>query len=190
MPLKHAFGVLLFMALSNLSWAHDLMASYVVAQLKPDTIELQIKIAADSIWPLVQELNPEAIFVSENFETQGKPLLRAFGKTMHEVIVDGKTTSPLRNDVILAEDSFLFTFTYARPSQGILRLRETYLQKMSVEYSSYVSFCDQTGAILAMKNLNSSNIIFESPLPANKPENVNAGKSTATNPSHLLIHSP
>ena len=169
MQLKPTFFVFVLMALGPLSQAHDLTASYTTARLQSDEVEVQIKVAGDSLWPLVQEIAPGSLFVRENFETEGKPLLLSFAKTMHEVAVDGKIISPLRIDVTISEDNFLFTFVYPRPPSGVLKLKEMYLQKMPPDYASYLRLCDQEGALLALAHLNGAKPIFESRLPAFKP---------------------
>jgi hypothetical protein len=169
MQLKPKLFVFLLMAFGPLCQAHDLTASYATARLQSGEVEIQIKVAGDSIWPLVQEIAPETVFVRENFETEGKPLLLSFAKTMHEVAVDGKTISPLRFDVTISEDNFLFTFVYPRPPSGVLKLKETYLQKMPPDYASYLRFCDQTGALLALAHLNGAKPTFEARLPTFKP---------------------
>lgn len=132
------------------SWAraHDLTASHTLVRLKPESVEIQIKIAADSAWPLVQELSPEAVFVREDFETVEKPLLLKFGQTLQEFTVDGKAAAPLRQDVRLAEDTFLFIFEYPRPPRGALALREHYLHKMPPEYGEHVRVFSGAGELL------------------------------------------
>jgi hypothetical protein len=168
MQLKPTFLVLVLMALGSCCQAHDLTASHATARLLSAEVEFQIKIAADSAWPLVQEIAPGAVFLRETFETEGKPLLLSFAKTMHEVTLDGKTLSPLRIDVTISEDNFLFTFIYPRPPRGALQFKETYLRKMPAEYSSYLRLCDETGAVLALANLNGSKSTFELPLLPSK----------------------
>jgi|GEM_PF-4204779 len=154
--------------------AHDLTASHLIARLKPEGLELQIKVAADSIWPLVQEISPGAVYTAEDFETVEKPLLLAFAKTMDEFTVDGKRVTPSRTDVLIVEDTFLFSFIYPILPQKSVQLKELYLKKMSPDYISHLRLFDRSGTLLTSKDLTASDPVFEftSPPPSAQPAQV------------------
>ena len=161
-------GLLLLLTCSS-SWAHDLMASYVIARLLPDHMELQIKIAAESAWPLVQEISPGAVFTMEEFESRWRPLLLSCAKTMDQVTIDGKIVPPVQMDVVVAEDTFLFAFAYSLPLRGAMQIKETYLKKMSPEYASHIRLFDQAGTLIESKDLTGSNLAFDIVLPLANP---------------------
>ena len=164
----------------NVATGHDLMASVCTVRVRPDKLELQIKIAADSIWPLVQEtIAPGAIFVLEDFEREGKPLLVAFARTMEELTVDGVALTPRETDVTVVEDNFVFTMVYRRPLGGVARLKENYLLRMPSGYLSRVRFLDQHDEVLSVKTLRGSDILFEMKLPLHPPK-VPAAPLTAS----------
>lgn len=129
---------------------------------------MQIRIAADSAWPLVQEISPGALFSSEDFDTVGRPLLLAFAKTMDQLTVDDKIVSPVKTDVKVVEDTFLFAFVYPVPVRGTVRLQETYLAKMSPDYASHIQLFDQAGRLVETKSLAASNRTFAIVLPIGK----------------------
>jgi hydrogenase/urease accessory protein HupE len=142
------------------------MSSYSIARLKPDGIELQIKIAADSAWPVVQDtVAPGAIFVREEFETVGRPQLLAFAKTLDRLAVDGAALTPRKINVAVVDDNFIFTLLYPRPMRGTLRLQETYLKHMSFGYVSHITFLDENEKQLASKILEVRDETFEMVLP-------------------------
>ena len=151
------------------SHAHDMMASHVIARVKPDALELQIKIAADVAWPLVQETSPGVIFVMEDFEKVGRPLLLSLAKKMDTLRIDGKTVEPSRIDVVVAEDTFLFAITYSLPPRGTLQLTENYLGKMSPEYLSRIRIFDQSGAQVGSKELSKDKPVLDLQIPLVKP---------------------
>lgn len=159
------------------SWGHDLTASHVLVRLKPGEIELRIKIATDIAWPLVQENVPGVVFLREDFETVGRPILLKFGQTLDELRVSERILSPIRTDVVLAEDVFLFISVYPRPPKGTLRINETYLGKPFPGYLSHVRLFDESGQLITTKTLSAADPIFEFVVPPAKP-----GKPSHTEP--------
>lgn len=157
----------LFALCGSLAHGHDPTASYATALLKPDGLELQVKIAADSAWPLVQDtVAPGAIFVREDFDTVGRLQLLAFAKIMEEMSAQGKTIAPLRLDVAVVDDNFIFTLDYPRPPQGTLQLKENYLRQMPSDYVSNITVLDQNEKPLASAVLNPTDNTLEMTIPA------------------------
>jgi hypothetical protein len=154
---------------------HDLTTSYATIRFKTDTLELEIKIAADSAWPAVQAIvAPGAVFVLEEFETVGKAQLVAFGRKMEELTVDGTVVAPRAIAVEVVEDNFVFTFVYPRPARATVQLTEKYLKLMAPDYASRVVVVDQNEKPLASKTLHVPNLSFSIALPA-PPANAPAG---------------
>lgn len=159
----------LFLALSCLGvQAHDLTASHLIARLKPEGLELQVKIAADSAWPLVQEISPGAVYTAEDFETVQRPLLLTFAKTLDAFTVDGKPVAPTETTVLTVEDTFLFSFVCPVPPQGTVQVKELYLKKMPPDYVSRLRLFDQSGTLVTSKNLTAADPVFEFKLPLGK----------------------
>lgn len=155
---------------------HDLTTSHVLVRFKAEEIELQIKIAADSAWPLVQELAPGAVFSAEEFETTGRPLLLKFTETLDALAIDGASLPALRRNISVVEDTFLFSTVYRRPAGGTLRIEEAYLKKMSPDYTSNVRVVDQRGQLIASKILSTADARFEISLPPVKTESPSSPK--------------
>lgn len=176
----------LFALLLWLPWvsaqAHDLTASHLIARLKPEGFELQVKIAADSAWPLVQEISPGAVYTPEEFETVWRPVLLAFAKTMDELTVDGKPVTPTQTTVLTVEDTFLFSFSYPVPASGTVRVKELYLKKMAPDYISYLRLFDRAGKPVANKNLTVDDPVFEFKLPVGKPAPTAPSAKAETSP--------
>ena len=113
------------------AWAHDLMASHAKVRIKPDGVEVEIKIAADSAWALVQDSGgPSVAFVLEDFEKVGRPLLMTFARQMEELVSDGQAVRPRKIDVTIVEDNFVFSFAYPRPTGKSVNLKQNYLSRM------------------------------------------------------------
>jgi hypothetical protein len=155
----------------------------VIARLRPERLELQLKIAADSAWPLVQEISPGAIFTMEDFESVGRPLLLAAAKTMEELTVDGKITPPVHLEVRVVEDTFLLAFTYAVPARGTVQLKENYLAKMSPEYASHLRLYDAAGTLWDSKSLTGVDRTFAFILPLFKPAGSGPPAPAANSPA-------
>ncbi len=150
-----------------------------MVRVKPAEIELRIKIATDIAWPLVQETAPQAVFLREDFETVGRPILLKFGKTLDEVAVAGQILPPIRTDVVLAEDVFLFISVYSRPPPGNLRIHETYLEKTFPGYASHFRLFDESGSLVASKTLSAADPVFEFVVPPEKPAIAPVSRSTS-----------
>ena len=164
--LRQSLFLLACVAGYNVAAGHDLMASICTVRVKPEKLELQIKVAADSIWPLVQEtIAPGTVFVLEDFEREGKPLLVSFARTMEELTADGVVLTPHETDAAVVEDNFVFTLVYRRPPAGVVRLKENYLLRMPPGYLSRVRFLDQHEEVLSVKTLRGSDTLFEMKLP-------------------------
>jgi hypothetical protein len=164
-------GVLFFLAIWTAQFAagHDLSTSYTFLRIKPETLELEIKFAADSAWAQVQKtIAPGTVFTLEEFETIGRPHLIAFARKMEELTIDGTVVPPREIAVVIVEDNFIFTLTYPRPPKGILRLTETYLAKMPPDYTSRVSLVDEADEPIVSKTLSHANLVFETVLPVRK----------------------
>lgn len=150
-----------------LAVGHDLTTSYATVRFQADTLELQIKIAADSAWSAVQAtVAPGAVFTLEEFETVGKSQLVAFGRQMEELTIDGIVVPPQEIAVQVVEDNFVFTFRYARPTRGAVQLTEKYLKLMAPDYASRIVVVDQNEKPVASKTLHLPNVTFAVPLPA------------------------
>lgn len=175
-----ASGLLVGFALSaGAAWGHDLTASHVIVRLTATELELQIKIAADSAWPLVQEKSPGALYVQEDYDTVARPLLLNLAKTLTDTSIDGKTVEPTKTDVVVAEDTFLFAYHYAVPAQGVFRLAETYLAKMPADYVSYVRLFDRNGKLTSSKTLTQKDLSCEIPLAVGQAVPVSPPTSPA-----------
>lgn len=168
--------LVLALFVSTSTRGHDLTTSHVLVRFKAEEIELQIKIAADSAWPLVQELAPGAVFSAEEFETTGRPLLLKFAETLDALAIDGASLPALRRNISVVEDTFLFSTVYRRPAGGTLRIEEAYLKKMSPDYTSNVRVVDQRGQLIASKILSTADARFEISLPPVKTESPSSPK--------------
>lgn len=155
--------VLFFSAIGS---AHDTTASYVTIRAPADRLELQIKIAAEMAWPAVQAtVAPGRIFVVEEFETVGRELLVKFARIAEELSLDGKVVAPTKVQAEVADDNFIFTFSFPRPASGALRLSEKYLQYMPSDYVSRIVVLDSAGKPLASKTVHPASSTFEFSVP-------------------------
>lgn len=163
-PLLRGFLLTLLLLLAPLARAHDLSASYATIRAKPDVIELQVKMAAEQAWNLVQStVAPGVVFVMEEFEKVAKPALLKFAATMEELTVDRNVVAPKSIDVVVAEDNFIFTFTYPRSARATLK--ENYLKRMPPDYVSRVVVEDSKKEPIASKTLRPTDPTFEFSAP-------------------------
>jgi hypothetical protein len=146
--------------------AHDLTASHATVRLKADTVEVEIKIAADSAWPLVQDtVAPGALFVLEDFPTTGRPVLVAFARQMQELSAGGRAIPPRTVDVAVVEDNFVFTLSYPRPARGAAILRETYLRSTPPDYRFLALLVDENDQPLTSRILHGADPAADIALP-------------------------
>jgi hypothetical protein len=168
LPLR-GFLLSVFIFGGKFTAAHDLSASYATIRFKPDAVELEVKIAGESAWALVQaSVAPGVIFVMEEFEKVGQPILLKFAQTMEELTVDGKVVAPRETKVIVAEDNFIFTFIYPRPAHAAT-LKENYLKRTPPDYVSRVVVVDAKNEIASSKTLRASDLTFGFSAPPDAP---------------------
>lgn len=171
LPTLLRLNLFLFLALLGVVSvaAHDLSASYATLRFKPDTLQLEVKVAAETAWSQVQaKIAPGEIFVMEDFEKVGKPLLLKFAKTMEELTVDHTVVEPRETNVAVVEDNFIFTFTYPRPARAAV-LKEKYISQMPSDYVSRVVVVDAKNEVAVSKTLHPTNVVFEFTTPAAAP---------------------
>jgi hypothetical protein len=123
-----------------------------------------VKIAAEQAWNLVQAtVAPGVVFVMEEFEKVGKPALLKFAATMEELTVERSVVAPKSIDVVVAEDNFIFTFTYPRAAHATLK--ENYLKRMPPDYMSRVVVENEKKEPVASKTLRPADLAFEFTAP-------------------------
>ena len=165
-PLLRGFFLPLCLFIVPLARAHDLGASYATIRFKPDAMELEVKIAGESAWNLAQNTVAQGVvFVLEDFERVGKPLLLKFAATMEELTVDHTVIPPRAINVIVADDNFIFTFTYPRPA-GRAALKEKYLKQTAPDYLSRIVVVDAKNEPVISKTLRPTDLTFEFTAPA------------------------
>lgn len=164
---------------ATLAYGHDLTASHAAVRVKSTELELEVRIASDMAWPLVQDtVAPGALFLREEFETVGKGQLLAFAKLIEQMTVEGKKIPPARIDVAVVDDNFVFTLVFPRPARGSVRLTENYLTRMPPEYLSFITVVDEHDKELATKTLSEADNVMDIALiPA--PAEPRAGKPSA-----------
>lgn len=162
---RHWLLLPLFFALGT-ALAHDLTTSHATIRLKPGVLELQVKIATDTAWAIVQETHAAgAAFVLEEFETVGRQHLLSFARTMEELTIDGRIVSPRSTNVEIVEDNFIFTFVFGPLAPGRALLTEKYLKEMPGDYTSRVTVADENEKQLAAKTLTASDTAFSFNFP-------------------------
>lgn len=114
--------------------AHDALASWTIARVTPEALNVEVNIAADSAWSAVQRtVSPGTEFIAEQFESVGRPRLIAFARTLQVVTVDGNRVEPSAVDATMDFDDFDLRLTYPLPPGAQrLEIREPYLTDQSL----------------------------------------------------------
>src|SRR5215213_3846996 len=98
------WGSLLIILFVVAAYGHDLQASWTIVRFRPDTVELKVRMAADTVRSLIQDKAPQATFEPENFE-KVRPLLKEFAKDLYEVTAGGQRLVALQSNVAVIEDN-------------------------------------------------------------------------------------
>ncbi|HEX8144108.1 MAG TPA: HupE/UreJ family protein [Pyrinomonadaceae bacterium] len=144
---------------------HDLQASWTSVRFRPDSMELKIRMAADTVRSLIQDEAPLATFEPENFE-KVRPLLREFAKKLYEVKADGQPLVALQSDVAVVEDNIEFRLIYPRTTRGPLFLKANYLDRVIPGYFAHVNVTDEAEQPLSSQILKAESPSMEVALPS------------------------
>jgi hydrogenase/urease accessory protein HupE len=168
--LSKAYGpwlslLLIFFFAATAAYSHDLQASRTVVRFRPDSIELKVRMASDTVRSLIQDEAPDATFEPENFE-RVRPLLGEFAKNLYEVEAGGQKLSALQSDVTVIEDYLEFRLVYGLPASGPLRLKALYLDRVIPGYFAHVSVLDEAEQPLSNQVLKAEAPAMEVLLPS------------------------
>lgn len=157
--------------------AHDVQASWTTVRFGPGACELTVRIHAESVRTLIQEMAPGATFEPENID-KAMPALKSFGKTLYEVSADGRTVAATGSDASVVFDELVFHLVYPRASEGALRLKATHLARFSPDFNAHVRVTDETGKSLANHLLRQNQPLVEIEPPPGTAQSVGGGRGS------------
>lgn len=174
--------------------AHDPLASWTVATLKPGRLELQIAVSAESAWPVIQRtLAPGKEFLPEDFEDVGRPLLTQYAIDHQVVSVDGVAVNPSEVDAELEHDGFNLHLLYPLPEgRGLLTIRQANLEAMPASYQTHLTVIDSDGEVIASRLLDAIEPSIEITVegeapPVAKTQSTSFGRYLLLGFEHILI---
>jgi hydrogenase/urease accessory protein HupE len=166
--------IALLFVLGAVALGHDVQASWTTLRFHPGSCELTVRLHAEAVRTLIQDIAPGATFEPENFE-RVRPALNTFAGTLYEVSAGGRVLSPTQTDVTVVEDMLVFRLAYTPPAEGPLRLKANHLAKVSPEFIAHVSVTDREGKPSAGHVLRQSRPSVEIAPPSGP---VEGGRST------------
>ncbi len=150
-----AIGLIVLLGSAVTLRAHDPMTSWTTVEIKAGVLEVRTNFYSTVAWNCVQEtIDPELIFVLEDFDDVGRPVLQRFAATMQRVVVDGQPLSPSSVDVVVANDDFDFTLVYPLPAVvHAIQMEEHYLRLMTPGYVARIRVMNEQGESMQMETL-------------------------------------
>jgi hydrogenase/urease accessory protein HupE len=153
--------LLLLILVPGQAFGHNPMTSWAIARLKPDRLELEVEMSAESAWVLLGEsaLTPPDV-------ASAIPRLKALAPSLYSVSSAGAEMLPVKTDVELREeDGVAFLLTYARPANGPLRFDAAFLKKLAAEHRSTLTLKDEADKVLRTELLSAANTIVGTVFP-------------------------
>ena len=169
--------VLLFVALPppRAVFAHNPMASWAVARLHEDRLELEVEMAAESAWAFLGESPDVAPDVASKI-----PQLKARAAQAYRVLDGGSELADRSAEVELKdEDGLALVLVYPRPVAGPLRFEAAYLAKLPAGHRTTLTLKDERDAVRRTELLTATNAAVELPLPAGAGEAGDAARRGA-----------
>jgi hypothetical protein len=183
-------GISLAHAHNPLAYSSDPFGSLVVAELRPDTVELRISMVRpvgiamagqlpitsfDFLTRMTLTTNSTASPSGSASQTPAddadftavRTILLQRARDLYQVFVDGAALSPREVEVhVGSEGDIQFHLTYPRPATGALRIQAGYLTQMPAGHIDSLQVVDQTGKILATGDLTAQNPSYAVMIPA------------------------
>lgn len=155
----------LLLGLCATALGHDVQASWTTVRIRPESLELTVKMHAETVRTLIQDEAPGATFEPENLE-RVLPALKSFGRKLYEVSAGGDLLAATESDVRVVEDNLEFRLVYPPPSAAPLRLKANYLSRVTPDFIAHVSVTDEPGKPLTSQVLRATAPVMEVPRPA------------------------
>jgi hydrogenase/urease accessory protein HupE len=136
--------VLLLAACAGRALAHNPMASWAVARLYEDRVELDVELSSESAWTLLGGAKGVAPKVGAEL-----PRLKALAPSLYKVTSGGAALAPTSVEVELREeDGVGFLLVYPRPSDGPLRFEAAFLRSLPAEHRTALTLKDADDKVL------------------------------------------
>jgi hydrogenase/urease accessory protein HupE len=140
---------------------HNPIASWTVARLHADRLELEVEMAAESAWAFLGEpanVPPNVASVL--------PRLKAQAASAYRVYAGDVQLTPLMSEVELREeDGVVFRLVYPRPSRDPLRFEAAYLQSLPPDHRTTLTLKDEADTVRNTELLTATRASVELALP-------------------------
>lgn len=141
---KTCLLILLLAVCAGRAFAHNPMTSWAVARLHEYRVELEVDMSAESAWVLMGGSAETAPDVAAQL-----PRLKDVAPSLYRVSAGGSELAPRSVEVELRdEDGVGFLLVYPRPPGGPLRFDAEFLQKLSPEHRTALTFKDADDKVL------------------------------------------
>jgi hypothetical protein len=183
------FGVSLAQAHNPLAYSSDPYGSLVIAELRPDTVELRIsmvrpvglamagplpitsfgfltKLTLTTNSTVSSNVSAGQIPANDSDFTAVRPILLQRARGLYQVFVDGASLSPREAEVHVGSDGDIqFHLSYPRPATGALHIQADYLSQMPANHIDSLQVVDPSGKSLASGDLTAQNPSFAVMIP-------------------------
>ena len=136
--------MLLLAACAGRALAHNPMASWAVARLHEDRVELDVELSAESAWALLGGSSYLPPDVGSKL-----PKLKELAPSLYKVSAGGVELAPSSAEVELREeDGVGFLLVYPRPSGGPLRFDAAFLRRLAAGHRTALTLKDADDKVL------------------------------------------
>ena len=136
--------LLLLAACAGRALAHNPMASWAIARLDEDRVELEVEVSAESAWTLLgrpSNLPPDV--------GNALPELKGLAPSLYKVSAGGVELAPASAEVELREeDGAAFILVYPRPPGEPLRFDAAFLKKLPAGHRTALTLKDAGDKVL------------------------------------------
>jgi hydrogenase/urease accessory protein HupE len=154
---------LLFLALHpGSAFGHNPIASWTVARLWPDRLELRLEMAAESAWLVLGGQADSAPDVAGHL-----PQLKAAAKEVYKISQGGKVLVPWQANAVFsdADGSVVFLVIFPRPEAGLASLDARYLARLPSDHGATLTVRDERGKTVRSELVNAAKMSVDVELP-------------------------
>lgn len=174
-------SLLLIILSGGAAFGHDPMASWAVARLSPNSLELRVTLAAETARFFIDS-------PGGNISPETLQIIKSRARNVYQVSAAGKTlVARTANAEMIEEDAVEFRLVYPRPARGPLRFNASYLKKLTAEHRAILTVLDQEGELLFSGLPTVTNTVLDVALPANglapAPSRTTEEKTPPSEPS-------